>query len=209
MQARIKMKKKLLLNFIKLEIIFEFIRDKFWTFFIKKAMGSCGSNVKLKPTSSVFKGVENFHFADDIRIAHNAVIYAGVAKIIIGNKVAIAPNLNIMTGNHRVDIVGHFMFDGNNEEKRPEDDKDVIIEGEAWIGVSVTLLSGVVIGRGSVVSAGAVVTKSCPPYSIIAGVPAKVIKYRFTIDEILEHEKLLYKVEDRFTIDKLQSFRNK
>lgn len=47
------------------------------------------------------------------------------------------------------------------------------------------------IGRGSVVAAGAVVTKSCPPYSIIGGVPAKVLKMRYTQDEIIEHEKTL------------------
>lgn len=47
------------------------------------------------------------------------------------------------------------------------------------------------MGRGSVVAAGAVVTKSCPPYSVIGGVPAKVIKKRFTEEEIIKHEELL------------------
>lgn len=47
------------------------------------------------------------------------------------------------------------------------------------------------IGRGSAVAAGSVVTKSCPPYSIIGGVPAKVIKMRFTSEQIEEHERLL------------------
>ena len=47
------------------------------------------------------------------------------------------------------------------------------------------------IGRGSVVAAGAVVTRSCPPYSIIGGVPARVIKPRFTEEEIAKHESLL------------------
>lgn len=61
-----------------------------------------------------------------------------------------------------------------------------------WIGCNVTILKGVTIGRGSVVAAGAVVTKSCPPYSIIAGVPAKFIRQRFTDDEITKHEKILY-----------------
>ena len=60
------------------------------------------------------------------------------------------------------------------------------------VGCNVTILKGVTIGRGSVVAAGAVVTKSCPPYSIIGGVPAKIIKQRFTIDEIVKHEEILY-----------------
>ena len=54
-----------------------------------------------------------------------------------------------------------------------------------------TILKGVTIGRGSVVAAGAVVTKSCPPYSIIGGVPAKVLKMRFTPEEIVKHESIL------------------
>ena len=62
-------------------------------------------------------------------------------------------------------------------------------------------------GRGSCIAAGAVVTKSCPPYSIIGGTPAKVLKFRFTIDEILKHEKKLYPEEKRFTKEELISQR--
>ena len=55
------------------------------------------------------------------------------------------------------------------------------------------------IGRGSAVAAGAVVTKSCPPYSIIGGVPAKVIKQRFTPEEIVKHETILYGAKEDIT----------
>ena len=67
----------------------------------------------------------------------------------------------------------------------------MVIEDGCWIGANVTILKGVTIGRGSVVAAGAVVTRSCPPYSIVGGVPARVIKPRFTAEEIEEHESLL------------------
>ena len=50
------------------------------------------------------------------------------------------------------------------------------IENECWIGANATILPGVVIGRGSTVAAGAVVTKYVPEYSLVAGVPAKIIK---------------------------------
>ena len=55
-----------------------------------------------------------------------------------------------------------------------------------------TILKGVTIGRGCIVAAGAVVNKSTPPYSIVGGVPAKVLKMRFTEEEIIEHERILY-----------------
>ena len=76
-------------------------------------------------------------------------------------------------------------------EKLPENDAPVIIEDDVWLGCNVTILKGVTIGRGSVVAAGAVVTKSCEPYSLIAGVPARVIKKRFSAEVIVEHERML------------------
>ena len=76
--------------------------------------------------------------------------------------------------------------------KLPENDKDVIFEGDNWIGMNSTILKGCTIGRGCIVAAGAVVNKSTPPYSIVGGVPAKVLKMRFTEEEIIEHERILY-----------------
>ena len=57
-----------------------------------------------------------------------------------------------------------------------------------------TILKGVTIGCGSIVAAGAVVTKSCEPYSIIGGIPAKLLKMRFTPEQIIEHERKLFSV---------------
>ena len=78
------------------------------------------------------------------------------------------------------------------------------VEDDVWAGANITILKGVTIGRGSVIAAGAIVTKSCPPYSIIGGVPAKVLKYRFTADEVLRHESLLYSPEKRLTKEQLE-----
>lgn len=68
----------------------------------------------------------------------------------------------------------------------------MVIEDDVWCGANVTILKGVTIGRGSIVAAGAVVTKSFPPYSIIGGVPAKLIKKRFSVGEAEENDKKLY-----------------
>mgnify|MGYP001020427694 FL=1 len=83
------------------------------------------------------------------------------------------------------------MITVKEDEKLPENDKDVIIEDDVWVGCNVTILKGVIIGKGTVVAAGSVVTKSCPPYSIIGGNPAKLIKMRFTEEEIKEHDRIM------------------
>ena len=91
------------------------------------------------------------------------------------------------------------------EENKPKGyDQDVTIEEDVWIGSNVTLLSGVTIGRGTTVAAGAVVTKPMPPYCICGGVPAKVIRFYWTIDQILEHEEKLYKENERYTREQLE-----
>lgn len=96
-----------------------------------------------------------------------------------------------ITGNHRIDLLGKYMIDVQNNEKNAEDDANIIIEDDVWIASRAIILKGVHIGRGSVVAAGAVVTKDVAPYSVVGGVPARFIKYRFTAEEILRHEKEL------------------
>lgn len=83
-------------------------------------------------------------------------------------------------------------------------DQDIIVEEDVWIGSNVTLLSGVTIGRGTTVAAGAVVAKSMPPYCICGGVPAKFIKFYWTIDQILKHEVKLYTEKERYTRQQLE-----
>ena len=81
----------------------------------------------------------------------------------------------------------------------------MIIEKDVWIGANVTILSGVHIGRGATIAAGAVVNKDVPPYSIVGGIPAKVLKYYWTIDQIIEHERNLYPVNERLIREELES----
>lgn len=185
---------------------FEFLGDSFFSFFYKRLMGACGKNVMIKPMTSIFKGLENIYISNDVRIARYAVIYSTKANVYIGSKVGISPYLKIISGNHRTDCIGHFMFDADYE-KKADNDRDVRIEGDNWIGINVTILAGVTIGRGSIVAAGSVVTKSCPPYSVIGGVPARILKYRFSIQEILEHERALYDEENRLSETTLRSMR--
>lgn len=88
-------------------------------------------------------------------------------------------------------------------------DEDVVIDNDVWIGCRVTLLSGVHIGRGAIIAAGAVVNRNIPPYAIAGGVPAKVIKFKWTVEQILEHEKKLYPEELRFSKEEIQLYFDK
>lgn len=79
---------------------------------------------------------------------------------------------------------------------------DIIVDDDVWIGYGATIMSGVHIGQGAVVAAGAVVTKDVPPYAIVGGVPAKVIKYRFEPEMIEELLKVDYSKLTKEDIEK-------
>lgn len=168
---------------------FSFLFDKCLSYFYRKSMKSCGRNVYLRPSSSDFKGLENMSVGNHVLIPKNATFYCTEASLTIGNYVVFGPSPTIITGDHRIDVVGRYMFDVC--EKTPENDAPVVIEDDVWIGANVTILKGVTIGRGCVIAAGAVVNSSFPPYSIIGGVPAKLIRKRFSEDVAVLHERLL------------------
>lgn len=201
-----------MLNFIykrgvKFSLLFPYLWDKLWTPFYKRSMRHCGKGVYLRPTCSDLKGLWNMSIGDYSSIPKGSVFYCTEAPLTIGNKVIFGPNPTIITGDHRIDVIGKFIIDSH--EKLPENDAPVVIEDDVWAGANVTILKGVTIGRGSVIAAGAIVTKGCPPYSIIGGVPAKIIRYRFSINEILEHEKKLYPEDKRISKEKLIKLRER
>lgn len=136
----------------------------------------------------------NVFVYEGARIGPHSSILATKAKFIMKKYSVTAGNLMAVTGNHERKV-GRWLMSITNEEKNVASDKDIVINEDVWMGMNITLLSGVEIGRGATVAAGAVVTKSMPPYSIIGGVPAKVLKFYWTVDEIIEHEKLLYREE--------------
>ena len=127
---------------------------------------------------------------DDVFLGPGAFLSASESFIRIGTKVMFGPNVTVLGGNHRFDVLGAFMSDV--KEKRPQDDRGVDISDDVWVGAGAIILHGVVIERGAVVGAGAVVTRDVPAYSIVGGCPARVLRMRFTPEQILEHERLLY-----------------
>lgn len=191
---------------IKIFLIIPYVIDKILCIFYKKCMKYCGRGVYLRPLSSDFKGLNNLSIGDYTSIPKKSIFYCTEAPLTIGRKVIFGPCPTIITGDHRIDVIGKFIIDSIN--KLPENDAPVVIEDDVWCGSHVTILKGVTIGRGSVIAAGAVVTKSCPPYSIVGGIPAKIIKYRFSVDEILKHEKELYPIDMRLSKEEIIYRRN-
>lgn len=122
-------------------------------------------------------------------IACNNAILDARAGITIGSNVNISSNVSIWTLQH--DYRDPYF------RCTPEHYGPVVIENRVWIGPSVTVLHDVTIGEGAVVAAGSVVTKSVPPYTLVGGIPAKVIgkrpkelKYNFTG----KHRHFLWKI---------------
>ena len=107
-------------------------------------------------------------------------------KIRIGHFCSIASDVSfLLGGGHNYKTISSFPFKAIFDNEGEALSKgDIVLEDDVWIGYHATVLSGVHIGQGAVIAAGAVVTKDIPPYAIVGGVPAKVIKYRFNPDTI-------------------------
>jgi acetyltransferase-like isoleucine patch superfamily enzyme len=87
---------------------------------------------------------------------------------------------------HLYNIPGKTMWDSGRG-----DTMKITVEDDVWIGHGAIILSPARIGRGSIVAAGAVVTQDVPPYAIVGGNPARFLKWRFSEEEITEHEQIL------------------
>lgn len=167
----------------------------------RKGFGYIGDNVVFTPPLS--GNISNVYIYDNVGIGPHALFSTPNAKIIIRGNCAIAEHLTIHTGNH-ARIIGKFVTDITKHTKPKGYDHDVIIDKDVWIGSNVTILEGVTIGRGATIAAGAVVNKDVPPYSVVGGVPAKVLKYYWSVEQILEHEQKLYPDEERYSRDVLE-----
>jgi virginiamycin A acetyltransferase len=127
-------------------------------------------------------------------------ITAKLHKVTIGNFCSIARNCTIQEFNHVMDRCSTYYIFRNlidaehrqsciwngSEEKDIESRGPIAIGHDVWIGAQVVILSGVTIGNGAVVAANATVASDVPPYAIVGGTPARVLRYRFS-DEIIAH----------------------
>jgi len=123
----------------------------------------------------------------------NTDLYASINPISIGAFCSIARNVSFQEFSHYTDrITTHLIL--KHIFKKP--DKDIFSKGpitvgnDVWIGSHSIILSGVTIGNGAVIASNSVVNKDVPPYAIVAGSPAQVIKYRFDEEIIAMLEKI-------------------
>lgn len=145
----------------------------------KNLLKKCGEKVVIARGVKAV-GWENISVGNHVSIGENCRFMTTNANIIIGDHVMFAPEVTVVTGGHRIDIPNRFMDEISVDEKRSQDDQDVIFEGDNWIGTNAIILKGVHVGKGAVIAAGAVVTKNVEPYSIVGGQKANIIGKRFS-----------------------------
>ena len=144
--------------------------------------------------SNINKIGKHTYGLDDIKIGWGN----GQNVLNIGAFCSIASCTIFLGGNHRSDWFttypfGHIhqnIFNSFNGEGHPSSNGNVNIGNDVWIGSNVTIMSGITIGDGSIIAANSHVVKNVDPYSIVGGNPAKLIKYRFSEEEIINLLKI-------------------
>jgi acetyltransferase-like isoleucine patch superfamily enzyme len=149
-----------------------------------------GKNVHIG-LGSIISATRQLKIADDVYIGKYCTIACDGT---IGRWTSIANNVGIIGRNdHDHRQIGTPIRWATHVEEREQTPNDVVeVQEDVWIGFGAAILSGVTIGRGSIVGAGAVVTLDVLPYTIVSGNPAKVVWHRFTKAEIAAHEAALY-----------------
>ena len=133
----------------------------------------------------------------------NVLTFDDKTKLSIGNFCSIGPNVwFIPSADHSLNHISTYPYKVNvlGEALEGVAKGDIIVEDDVWIGLGATILSGVRIGQGAVIAAGAVVSKNVPPYAIVAGTPAKTLKNRVSDDVISFLMTLDYKALDESMI---------
>lgn len=143
--------------------------------YIKKMYGG---NIKIGNSNEFLYGVMLLSYGGIIEIGNNCsinpntIIYGHGKGTIIGNNVLIAGQCMIIPANHT------FSNLKVNINQQPLQSHGIVIENDVWIGAGCKILDGVTIGEGSVIAAGSVINKNVPSYSVVGGIPGKIIKKR-------------------------------
>lgn len=167
----------------------------------KKGFGSIGLKVRIERP---FRGnKKNVYIGNHVSIGYFSTFVTFCGKLIIRDNCSISSNFTAITFNHPYEDYTHMV---NDENWGKCNGFTTEINEEVWIGTNVTILPDVKIARGVVIAANSVVHRSlnAPPYSIIAGNPARFIKFKYTLEEQIKHEQLFYSEKDRIPLDILK-----
>lgn len=136
---------------------------------------------------------------------HVRVIAHENQKVVLKKYSVIGAGCTIIPGNHTptVGLPQYLSYLAINDINNT-----IIINEDVWIGANATLLYKSNIGRGAVVGANSLVTKPVPPYAVVTGSPAKIIAVRFTYEQVIEHERILYPEHERLNLDYLKQLFN-
>lgn len=137
-----------------------------------------GRRVMVYPDVWIVPIDDRLTIGDDVDISRGVMITPG-GGVEIGPRTLLGYGAKILSVNHRLPADGGRIF-GAGHTSAP-----INIGNDCWIGANVVILPGVSIGQGSVIAAGAVVTKNVPEWSVVAGVPARVVRSRLTDDSTL------------------------
>lgn len=173
-------------------ILISKVKRKLLMYIYRPLFKKRGENFVFDPYSMF--SYETIEVGDNVYIGPRAN-FGGINGIKIGNNVMFGPDVSILGGDHNTTQVGLLMYEVH--WKQPENDLLVIIEDDVWVGSKAIITKGVTIHTGSIIAAGAIVTKNVPPYSVVAGVPAKVIKKRFEDKVLQKHIELLNKKQKK------------
>ena len=149
--------------------------------------------------------MENVHVGKGSYGELNVVSFNNHSHLMIGNYVSISQNVTFLLDvEHHIDTFSTYPFkvkELNSLDNEAFSKGDIVVHDDAWIGYGSMIMSGVEIGQGSIIAAGAVVTKDVPAYTIVGGVPAREIKKRFNEELIEKMQSVDFKMIDHSFVE--------
>lgn len=160
-------------------------------------LGSAGKNA-IVGVPCYMGCPQTIHMEENTALRPGAIIQnTNKEHIYIKKYTAIGIHCTIVTNSHRATVGVPQVILGPSHIN--DVSKDLHIDEDVWVGTNVTILAGGDLGRGCIVGACSTVTKPVPPYALVLGAPANIVGVKFSIEQIIEHEKSLYPESERFS----------
>lgn len=169
----------------------------------RKDLAYAGANANIQKPCYV-TSPETMHMEENSVIRRGATILNNHNEnLYIKKYTVISTNCTIVTNNHKSTVgIPQCLLGASHVN---DVSRDLTIAEDIFVGANVTIMSGGDLGRGCVIGACSLVTKPIPPYAIAVGSPARVVGVKFTIDQILKHESILYPPEERMSREELEA----